>query len=287
MEKIYGGIGSRKTPEDIMVVIKDLAKWLAEQGWTGRSGGAKGADTAFQHGSEAANGDFELYRPKYATPEAIELASQFHPAWHNCNDYARKLHGRNTQHQEFRICKDCKEELPAERFEQANYKGNKYRLNTCRKCRANRKTEVQEKRKRAEIKAHDLKRLNSWKDSNRGTIEGFIYSNLYRWRKRSIKKCGVKSDLTFDYLIDLWKKQQGKCYYLQTLLDPLAPKLGSRKQLSKNMFTTLSPSLDRIDPKKGYVRGNIVWCSFAINSMKGDLTEFDFKEICSKIASSS
>ncbi len=95
--KIYAGIGSRRCPEDILIMITDLAKWLAAQGYTGRSGGADGCDKAFQRGSEAANGDFELYRPKYATKEAIELAGKFHPAWHNCNDYVRKLHGRNSQ----------------------------------------------------------------------------------------------------------------------------------------------------------------------------------------------
>ena len=95
--KIYAGIGLRETPEDILGIINDLAMWLANQGWIGRSGGAIGADEAFQRGSEAVNGDFELYRPQNATPEAIELASQFHPAWHNCNNYARKLHGRNAQ----------------------------------------------------------------------------------------------------------------------------------------------------------------------------------------------
>lgn len=95
--KIYSGIGSRKCPENILIVMTDLAKWLATQGWTGRSGGADGSDKAFQRGAEAVNGDFELYRPKGATPEAIEVASQFHPAWHNCSDYVRKLHGRNSQ----------------------------------------------------------------------------------------------------------------------------------------------------------------------------------------------
>lgn len=96
-KKIYSGIGSRTAPKDILIAITDLAKWLAAQGYTGRSGGADGSDKAFQRGAEAVNGDFELYRPKYATKESIELASKFHPAWHNCNDYARKLHGRNAQ----------------------------------------------------------------------------------------------------------------------------------------------------------------------------------------------
>ena len=200
----------------------------------------------------------------------------------------------NTQHLKELPCKICNIVLPAEKFyiHKSKARKQKYRTNTCHKCYLEKKYKNRAKRKAKLIAdgkipnfKQDLQRLRDWKEKHRGTIEGFIYSNLCRWRKRSIEKCNIKSDLTFDYLIKLWHDQKGKCYYLQTILDPLTPKLGSRKQLSKSMFTMLSPSLDRINPKDGYTQKNVVWCSHAVNSMKGDLTKKGFIKICQKIAS--
>lgn len=93
MTKAYAGIGSRKTPEPILQVMSKLAARLYRDGWELRSGGAAGADSAFWRGC---NGVGRVYRPEDATAEAIELASQFHPAWDRCSDYVRKLHGRNA-----------------------------------------------------------------------------------------------------------------------------------------------------------------------------------------------
>jgi hypothetical protein len=94
MDKYYAGIGSRTTPYPILGIMIEVAKALNSEGYILRSGGAEGADTAFANGAKEAK---QIFRPKDATPEAIEEASKFHPAWHNCNGYVRKLHGRNAQ----------------------------------------------------------------------------------------------------------------------------------------------------------------------------------------------
>lgn len=49
----YTGIGSRKTPEPILELMVDLGYALHQQGWILRSGGADGADRAFQDGATA------------------------------------------------------------------------------------------------------------------------------------------------------------------------------------------------------------------------------------------
>lgn len=92
--KIYSGIGSRKTPQEVLCAMFNIARMLAAEGWKLRSGGAKGADTAFEDG----HGDYdgEIYLSNHCTPEAMALAEQFHPAWHKCTEYVRKLHGRNA-----------------------------------------------------------------------------------------------------------------------------------------------------------------------------------------------
>lgn len=78
-----------------------------------RSGGAAGADFAFERGCDSADGPREIYIPWSgfqnrralrddrgfvqvgAGPQALALAEQFHPAWGRCSRGARALHARN------------------------------------------------------------------------------------------------------------------------------------------------------------------------------------------------
>jgi hypothetical protein len=61
---IYTGIGSRETPSKIINVMVDIAKKLALNDWTLRSGAANGADAAFEYGCDCVNGKKEIYLPK-------------------------------------------------------------------------------------------------------------------------------------------------------------------------------------------------------------------------------
>lgn len=48
-----------------------------------------------------------------------------------------------------------------------------------------------------------------------------------------------------------------------------------------------SPSLDRLDPQKGYIKGNVVWCLVSINSFKQELNLKDFVDFMAQIKISS
>jgi len=106
MKKIYTGIGSRETPEDVCLLMSRIGRKLAEEGWTLRSGHASGADLAFEQGADKKeifipwsgfNGAYPDNKSYFlGTPEGQELAAQFHPAWHRCSSAARLLHGRNS-----------------------------------------------------------------------------------------------------------------------------------------------------------------------------------------------
>lgn len=100
----YAGVGSRETPEDVCKTMRNLAIVLWKKGYTLRSGGAKGADTAFELGAGPKK---EIFLAKDATPEAIEMAAKFHPAWNRCDPSARKLHARNCM---IMLGRDLKEE---------------------------------------------------------------------------------------------------------------------------------------------------------------------------------
>lgn len=94
--RFYTGIGSRSTPIAELEIITRIAYFLETNGFILRSGGAEGADQAFEKG--VSRPDMKrILRPKHSTAEAEEIASQIHPMWSACNEYARKLHGRNVQ----------------------------------------------------------------------------------------------------------------------------------------------------------------------------------------------
>ena len=102
---IYTGIGSRETPEHVLAIMATIGQYLAEKGWTLRSGGANGADSAFEEGCDSVGGLKEIYIPwqgfnsragiVVTTSEAELLASKYHPAWSKCSQGAKKLHTRN------------------------------------------------------------------------------------------------------------------------------------------------------------------------------------------------
>lgn len=112
MDKYYAGIGSRETPGHILNIMHILGRHFAGLGWTLRSGGALGADTAFENGCTANNGKKEIFLPWRAynhnlseihpsnypfTKDEIDFTAKFHPAWDKCGPSARKLHTRNTR----------------------------------------------------------------------------------------------------------------------------------------------------------------------------------------------
>jgi len=92
--KFYAGIGSRRVPPDIVVEMAWIAQELRGRGYTLRSGGAVGADQAFEAGADEDKEIF-LARPK-PCPDAFKIAESIHPAWHRCSSFAKALHARNV-----------------------------------------------------------------------------------------------------------------------------------------------------------------------------------------------
>jgi len=103
----YAGIGSRETPHEVLSEMHRIGAFLAKRNFILRSGGADGADSAFEQACCSANGKMEIFlpwrgfnnnkSPLYEQPsqEAILLASSIHPAWQNLSSAAKVLHARN------------------------------------------------------------------------------------------------------------------------------------------------------------------------------------------------
>jgi hypothetical protein len=108
MPLYYAGIGSRQTPSAVLQQMTRIAQRLAQKGYVLRSGGAPGADTAFEFGAGDAKqiflpwAGFENRTSPYSrpAPNAYEMAALVHPAWRRLSRGARMLQARNS-HQIF------------------------------------------------------------------------------------------------------------------------------------------------------------------------------------------
>lgn len=127
--KFYAGIGSRETPPEILDLMESIAYRLARlvevtgdyhpstyDGWVLRSGGAPGADQAFERGAmRGMDGDLlepwpQIFLPwkgfekRPVGPDhfpppliAFDIAAKYHPSWSYLSRGARALHARNVQ----------------------------------------------------------------------------------------------------------------------------------------------------------------------------------------------
>jgi hypothetical protein len=105
--KSYAGIGSRETPPDILLTFVSIGAFLAKHGYTLRSGGAAGADQAFERGCDLERGAKEIYLPWPRFEDsssslvvenslAFEIAAKHHPRWESLSKGAQKLQARNS-----------------------------------------------------------------------------------------------------------------------------------------------------------------------------------------------
>lgn len=105
-EKYYSGIGSRETPDNVLVQMETIARLAAKHKYILRSGGADGADSAFERGCRAASGQCEVYLPwknfnqsrsslYEVSTKALELARHIHPYFDRMKRPAQLLMGRN------------------------------------------------------------------------------------------------------------------------------------------------------------------------------------------------
>lgn len=100
----YAGIGSRETPQNILLLMQQIGLKLLSKDYILRSGGAPGADSAFETyipkdkkeiylpWKNFNNNPSELYT---ISQEAIDLVYMYHPCARNLSSGAMKLMARN------------------------------------------------------------------------------------------------------------------------------------------------------------------------------------------------
>lgn len=97
----------------------------------------------------------------------------------------------------------------------------------------------------------------------------YVPSNSLWYRRASgifyaARKSGTK--LQFDSVVEL-------AAYVKSIAPDRCPVFGKRFTSRGAGFSKWAPSIDKIDPKKGYVRGNIQVISMLANCMKRDATK--------------
>ena len=104
----------------------------------------------------------------------------------------------------------------------------------------------------------------TWKDYERKRIQA-IQTNKPRYCKDNGLDYDIQGVDGLEYLQSIFPK------------DYICPALGIKMKWNDTPHLGDSPSLDRLDPSKGYVRGNLTWISERANTMKhnGSLEEVE------------
>ena len=91
----YAGIGARLTPAAVQKQMAAVAKTLEQMGFTLQSGGAKGADSAFESGV-ANSTNKKIFTAEDVTSETQDIAKEVHPNPSALKGYVLDLMARNT-----------------------------------------------------------------------------------------------------------------------------------------------------------------------------------------------
>lgn len=150
----------------------------------------------------------------------------------------------------------------------------------CKECNyeTNKKT-WSKKTPEEKIKSYQQSALSYNKAYLSGNVKRIIQHKMAGWRGNAKKK-NVQFDLDVDYLLELYNKQEGKCYYTGVILEQEVGR-GRGKRSLTSIPNQLS--LDRIVPSLGYTKGNVAWCSYKINVMKNCCTGEEFYILCNKV----
>lgn len=150
-----------------------------------------------------------------------------------------------------RICRHCQKEKDTSEFGLRG-KNSKMFKSVCHTCEA-------------EIAINKYRSKTCW------TLEESLVTRLNQAKQRANRK-RVEFDLTFDDLMEAYKKQGGKCFYSGIEMEKV-PKRENYHNLS----------VDRVESDKGYIKDNIVLCCDSINTMKNSMPVSVFIDICKKI----
>lgn len=119
---------------------------------------------------------------------------------------------------------------------------------------------------------------------NKSQPDGYVYwcrtcrkkdASVSNWANRllcSAKGRKVECDITKEYILKLFEDQNHLCYWFGI---PLIP--------TESFKDPQQPSLDRLDPNRGYVKGNVVLTCLAANLGRNRTNRDRFREFVEEL----
>jgi hypothetical protein len=152
-----------------------------------------------------------------------------------------------------KCCNRCKQYLPFNLFSKNS--ANKDRLSShCKEC--DQKYQESKRRKSPE---KQLEYGRQYQQKRRTNFDFRLKSLVTASKQRAIQK-GLEHNITVEDIKEIYPK------------DGCCPVFGFKLEFGSAGFRDCSPSIDRIDPSKGYVKENIQILSWRANRLKVDAT---------------
>lgn len=175
-------------------------------------------------------------------------------------------------------CNTCNQIKTLEEFGVNAKNKNNFKASEIPKYKGSCKTCLAKKAKEYRDKNPNL--WKKYRDKNASKNNFFTHEEAYlvsaiRTRIQAAKQNSKRNperefNITDQYMYELWKSQNGKC------------KLSGRSlEIARKVPNSLS--IDKIDPSKGYVEGNVQWVTIQVNRAKSDLAAEDLLLLCKDI----
>lgn len=175
-----------------------------------------------------------------------------------------------------KTCARCKEAKPLSEFYK-NPNGRQQVSSYCRPCENERKTEYARKNR---IKLAEYRRANKERFSENRKRKYYSqledeHEKLKRNYRRNIETVLLNSARNR-------ARKKGVPFDLQkedVIVPAICPVLGIKIEVGNGNSHANSPSIDRIVPEKGYVRGNVIVVSHRANTIKNDASIEELEKV--------
>lgn len=163
------------------------------------------------------------------------------------------------------ICEECGKEHEIRRSDyNRKIKLGQTKFYCSLKCSG--KADYKKNPKKLEKNKGNILLLKGYEANRLDEFSPFKYS-LNKARSRS-KERGEQTDLTLEYLKEIYENQKGLCAYTNIKME--IPRSSQDEDIKKSP-TKLS--LDRIHSHTGYFKGNVEFVCYCINVMKNDFSK--------------